>query len=410
MALSDSKIRGAKPKEKRYQLSDIDGLYLDILVSGTKVWRYRFYLAGKDGRATIGEYPAWSLADARAARDDLEKLVKRGINPNEHKRAVAEQVAAQATFEAVAREWLDKYRARVSDNYAAVLLGRLESNVFPVLGSIPIADVSSADVLRVMRACEQRGAVTIALKCRGYISQVMCYAVSTLRAAYDVAAPVKGAVIAKPTQNATAHSTDTLIQLFERLPATLSRRQTVIALKMMMIVFTRTTELRAARWSEFDMDAAIWRIPVERLKTRKQRKMQGIGSHDIPLPRQFVALLDELRKITGWSEYLFQSSQSKSGYMGLSTINHCILELGFDVAFMTGHDFRATASTHLREMGYPRAFIEAQLAHSKGDQTDSAYDHAQYMTKRREMLQAWADHLEDCERIGLQRYHDKSGH
>jgi len=300
MPLSDSKIKAAKPKDKRYSLSDGQALYIEIMPSGLKIWRYRPRKNGIEQRVKLGEYPSMSLAQARAERDQLVGLALQGVIIKDHRREQAEIAAMADTFEGVANEWLEKRKQRWTPDVLDQKRRVLKANVYPVFGHKKIKDVRSADLLKVMQACEDRDAKQIAELSRRIVSQVMCYAVSTLRAEYDIAAPLKGAIQVNPTRHARAHDADMLKLLFQRIKTSRSNRATLIAIELIMLLWQRTREIVWSRWDEVDWENGLLEISQDRMKKRRKQV--------VPLPLQAIDLLKELHQISGHTEYLSISS------------------------------------------------------------------------------------------------------
>lgn len=393
MALTDTKIKSAKPTDKRYTIADSDGLYIEVMVSGKKYFRYRPRSNGKDERVTIGEYPHFTLQQARQERDRLAGLVAKGVSPNEHKRAEKLRSDAADDFETVAREWLAKMKKKWSPEYYEQRLSMCEDLLFPAFGKKKIATVESADLLAVMEACEERDAKTTGIAVRGMTSQIMCYAISRLKAKYDIAAPLKGAIIRDETQHATAHSKETMIELYWRLDnVSTATKKTKHGIRLLAMLFTRTREMVASKKPEFDLDNALWIIPKERMKKRR--------IHVVPLPDQAIPLLRELiEDPMNQSDQVFPTakSTSKIPHMSKLTMNNAMVYMGFEPEFITGHDFRATATTVLLEAKFSKEIIDVQLAHAKKNKTDAAYDHAIYLDERREMMQWWANKLDEWE-------------
>jgi integrase len=388
-SLTDTKIRTAKPTEKPYVLQDGSGLYLDVRPSGAKFWRYRYWLTPeKDGRYTIGEYPAVSLSEARRERERIRELVKLGINPTHEKKTekLRQSHERSNTFEAVAQEWLERKKGKWSEYSHKQATSCLKQNAFPKLGRLPIRKVTAAHLLEILQAMEKRGAETYALQLRQWCSAIFRHAVVTLRADADPAAALKGAIHRPKVNHSKPMSAETIGDFKAKLDKYGGNRTTVIAMRLMLYTFVRTVELRKASWGEFDLDAAEWKIPAERMKMRRL--------HLVPLPRQAVELLKELRKITGGGDWLFPNFRRPVDVMSATTINRALEHMGYASGLWTGHDFRATASTQLHEMAYRPEVIERQLAHVEENKTKAAYNHAEYLTERREMMQAWADWID----------------
>lgn len=388
MPLTDVKIRQAKATDKAIKLTDSNGLHLEVKPNGSKLWRYRYRIAGKENLFALGEYPTLSLQDARKARDDARELVKQGIHPSHARQnTLANQLAKNAnTFENVAREWLDRNKTKWTPYYHKQATSCLEQNAFPKIGRLPIRNVNAAHLLEILQIMERRGAESYALQLRQWCSAIFRHAVVTLRADADPAAALKGAIHRPQINHSKPMSTETIGDFKAKLEKYGGNRTTVIAMWLILYTFVRTVELRKASWVEFDMDGSEWKIPPERMKMRRL--------HVVPLPRQAVDLLRELHKITGAGTWLFPNFRRPDDVMSATTINRALEHMGYSSGLWTGHDFRATASTQLHEMGYRPEVIERQLAHVEENKTKAAYNHAEYLTERREMMQAWADWID----------------
>lgn len=388
-ALTDTKLRTAKPAEKPYILQDGSGLYLEVRPSGSKYWRYRYWLTPeKDGRYTIGEYPAVSLAEARRERERVRELVKLGVNPTQEKKTdkLRQSHERANTFEAVAREWLERKKSKWSTYSHKQATSCLEQNAFPKIGKLPIRKVSAAHLLEILQTMEKRGAETYAMQLRQWCSAIFRHAVVTLRADGDPAAALKGALSRPQINHSKPMSAEQIGDFKAKLTKYGGNRTTVIAMRLMLYTFVRTAELRKAPWTEFDIENVEWKIPPERMKMKRV--------HVVPLPRQALVLLEELRTITGSGKWLFPNFRRPNDVMSATTINRALEHMGYASGLWTGHDFRATASTRLHEMGYRSEWIERQLAHLEENKTKAAYNHAEYLPERRTMMQAWADWID----------------
>ena len=395
MPLTDVKIRQARANDKVLKLTDSNGLYLEVKPNGSKLWRYRYRIAGKENLFAIGEYPIISLQDARKARDDARDLVKQGIHPSHARQSsVTDQLTHNAnTFEVVAREWLGRQKEKWSPYYHKQATSCLEKNAFPKIGRLPIRNVTAAHLLEILQAMERRGAETYALQLRQWCSAIFRYAVVTLRADTDPASALKGAVHRPKINHSDPMSVEQIADFKARLSKYGGNRTTVLALRLMLYTFVRTAELRKAPWNEFDVDGAEWRIPAERMKMRRP--------HIVPLSRQATALIRELNKITGAGDWLFPNFRRPNDVMSATTINRALEHMGYASGQWTGHDFRATASTLLHEMGYRTDLIERQLAHVETNKAKAAYNHAEYLSERREMMQMWADWVDDIKECSM---------
>lgn len=383
--LTDVKARQSKAGTKTIKLADSHGLLLEVKPNGAKSWRYRYKIDGKENTFAIGNYPEISLQDARAARDAARLLVKQGIHPAHARQAerVKNVEGNASTFEAIAEEWLAANRPHWSPRYYEQIAKTFAADVYPALGRLPIRSITSAGIKAMLDKIVARGSVAVAINCRQWVSAVFRFAVASLRADGDPVGALRGGIIRPKVENARPMNREQLGEFMGRLAGYGGRRSTVIALWLLLYTFVRTVEMRRAEWVEFDLDAGLWTIPEGKMKMRR--------AHIVPLSRQMVELLRELRSSTGGRGLLFTNSRRPGEMMSGTTINRVLQYLG--VPF-SGHDFRATASTHLYEMGYEEKLVEMQLAHAEGNKVKAAYNHARHLPERRAMMQAWADWLE----------------
>lgn len=395
MPLTDAKIRATKPGEKPVRLTDGAGLYLEVRPTGTKLWRYRYRILGKENLFAIGEYgdakPKLSLAEARAAARAARALVKEGVHPS-HERKTA-QLASHAenanTFEAVASEWIEKTKAGSSAYYRQQIERVFKADVYPTIGKLAIRKVTAAHILKIMRNVESRGAPVVAANLRQWCSGVFRYGVATLRLDVDPAAALRGSITRPKTKHAKALTRDEVKLFLDSVESYGGYRITVIALKLMLLTFVRTVELRQARWAEFDLEKSEWRIPAERMKMGEQ--------HLVPLSHQATKLLIELKTYTGGREHLFPNQRNPRTCMTNTTLNRALERMGFcgkEGLGFSAHGFRATASTMLHEAGHRTDVIERQLAHAERNKVRAAYNHAEFLPERRLMLQEWADKID----------------
>lgn len=394
MPLTDAKIRNTKSEAKPVKLVNGGGLYLEVRPSGAKLWRYRYRIAGKENVFAVGEYfndkrgGHVSLDEARSERDKARALVKQGIHPAHHRQA--ERLATHAenanTFEAVALEWIAKKKPGWTPYYLRQVERFMQADVFPKIGKLPIRSVTAAHLLEIVKLIEGRGAETVAVLVRQWASAIFRYAVATLRADSDPAAALKGAIHRPKVEHHKPMTRDQIGDFVQALDGYAGYRTTVIALRLMLLTFVRTVELRGAEWSEFDLDRAEWRIPAERMKMREP--------HTVPLSWQAVELLRELHTYTGGRTFLFPNYRNPKACMTATTLNRALERMGFngkDSIGFSAHGFRATASTILNETGFRPDVIERQLAHAERDKTRASYNQAEYMPERRAMMQQWAD-------------------
>lgn len=406
MPLTDSQIRNTKPGQKPIKLTDGGGLYLEVRPTGAKLWRYRYRIAGKENVFAAGEYAQvpsgetkeqtlarrnagmLTLAEARVRREEWRALVKQGIHPAHNRQAarMANHAENANTFEAVAREWIAKKKPGWTPYYLRQVERFHDTDVFPFIGNLPIRNVTAAHLLEIVRRIEGRGAETVALLVRQWASAIFRYAVATLRADTDPAAALKGAIHRPKVQHHKPLSRDQVADFVKALDSYGGYRTTVIALRLMLLTFVRTVELRAAHWAEIDLDRAEWRIPAERMKMREP--------HIVPLSRQAVELLRELHTHTGGRSFLFPNYRNPKTCMTATTLNRALERMGFngkDSIGFSAHGFRATASTMLNELSFRSEVIERQLAHAERNKVRASYNQGEYMEERRAMMQQWAN-------------------
>lgn len=395
MPLSDTKIKSLKPgikqdgtvTRKAYKVTDEKGLYIEIKPNGSKLWRFKYRIDGKEKLLSVGIYPDVSLKEARNRRDDLRKQVAGGIDPSDLRKAQKLANAGMESFEFVAREWHIKHQINWSEGHAARILTRLENDVFPWLGRKNISEIKPPELLQVLRRVENRGALETAHRIHQVCSQIFRYAVATGRAERDSAADLKGAIPpAKSKHHASITDPKKIGGLLRAISSYSGAFVTSCALKLAPLVFVRPGELRNAEWSEIDFDNAEWRIPAKKMKMKTL--------HIIPLSKQALSVLEELSPLTGSGKYLFPSTRTKTRPMSENTVNAALRRLGYSKEDMTGHGFRSMASTLLNEQGWNKDAIERQLAHSERDGVRAAYNYAEYLPERKKMMQAWADYLE----------------
>lgn len=382
MPLTDTKIKNTRAKEKDLLLVDHNGLYLAVKKNGSKLWRYRKMMKGKTILLSIGSYPEISLADARATCLEYNKLVAKGIHP----RAELDKPTGD-TFETVAREWHEKHQVKWGEVHRAKIIRRLEKDIFPFLGDELITQIQPQDILRVLRIMENRNATDLAHRMHQVIGQVFRYAVATGRADRDNSADLKGALTpVRHKHHASLTDPKEIAQLLRAIEGYQGSHVVRCALRLSPLLFVRPGELRHAEWSEIDFKAKEWRIPASKMKMKVQ--------HLVPLAKQSIAILEELRPLTGDGKYLFPGRVS-SRPMSENTVNAALRYLGYDTKQQqTAHGFRSMASTLLNEQGWNRDAVERQLAHAERDGVRAAYNFAEYLPERRKMMQAWANYLD----------------
>lgn len=383
--LSDTKIKGLKPKDTRYRVTDTNGLLLEVMPSGSKVWRYRFQLHGvRHAPLTIGNYPQIGLADARRQRDEWAVFVARGESP---KRVVeAARLEKQNTVAAFAQEWLDEQVAGKSESYTKTMRRLMQKDVFPLLGRMPLSDVKPADIMNLCDRIKSRGSPKMALLTRNALRRMYDFAIARQLAESNPAAALVARFIATEDSRTRVLSPKEIGQVMRGVYTSDIRRPLKLAVHLLLITMVRKTELTEARWSEFDIDACTWDIPAERMKKVKP--------HRVHLSSHAISLLSELKNLSGKSEFVFPSSRGMTDRpISKSTLNQAVRALNMDVQHFVLHDFRRTASTHLHELGHPSDAIERALAHKIAG-IKGVYNRAEYTEQRRLILQAWADFVD----------------
>ena len=394
MTLSEYQIRAARPKDRPYKLSDGHGLALLVNPNGGRLWRLRYRFAGREGMIALGSYPATTLKEARERRDAARKQIEAGLNPSTLRTEARDR--REVTFEVLAREWLG--RQTFTDKTRSKAEWMLNELVMPHLGDRPINELTAPEVLSVLRRIEARGRLETCHRTKWRIGQVIRYAIATGRAQRDPTADLRGALNPVRSVNRAAITAPRRFgELLLAIDGYMGQGTTWGALKLAPLVFVRPGELRAAEWSEFALEgeAPEWRIPAERMKMREE--------HIVPLSRQAVDILGELQAFSGRGTYLFPSLRTSTQPISENTLNAALRRLGFAKDEMTAHGFRATASTLLNEMGVAPDLIELQLAHAERNKVRAAYNRAQRLAERRQMMQRWADHLDDLRVLATNR-------
>jgi integrase len=394
MPLTDTAIRNAKLLNKQYKLTDEKGMYLLVNKAG-KYFRLDYRFAGKRKTLALGVYPDVKLFEAREKRDDARKLITNGIDPGQV-RKVQKSIQIEQTensFEAIAREWHGKYSTNWADSHAKKIIRRFELYLFPWLGHRPIAEITPPELLAVLRRVESKGILETAHRAQQNCGQVFRYAIVTGRAERDPSADLRGALApVKHGRMATITDPKKIGGLLRAIDGYEGTTVTKCALKLAPLVFVRPGELRHAEWAEVDLDKAEWRIPAEKMKMK--------NPHIVPLSSQAVEVLCKILPITGQGQYVFPSVRTNSRPMSENTILAALRRMGYTKEEMSGHGFRAMASTVLHEQNWPSDIIERQLAHAERNSIKAAYNHAQHLPERRKMMQAWADYLDALKSSG----------
>lgn len=397
--LTDIQVKSAKPKDKPYKLADGGGLYLEIMPTGSKLWRMKFMQAnGKESRLAFGSYPEISLVEARAQRSAARKLKADGIDPGQAKKdndRLSDENAAQ-TFEKLAREWHSNKLSSWHQTTAKDTLRRLEIDIFPQIGAMPIAAVTHQHMIAALRKIESRGAHEVAHRVKATCARVFSYANQQGIENRNPALDLKD--VLKPVQAGhfaaiTADELPTFLAAMNKNDARLFM-PTRICLRLMMLLFVRTSELITTPWSEIDLEAGEWVIPWQRMKRGKLTVNPDKTNHHVCLSRQALELLRELHTLTGGGVYLFPNQRDHEKPMSNSAILMALKRMGYQNK-MTGHGFRALAMSTIKEkLGYRHEVVDRQLAHAQKDKVASAYDRAQFLEERKKMMQHWADYLD----------------
>lgn len=386
--LTDTKLRSLKPQNKVFRLADANGLCIEVRTTGAKIWRYRYRFGDKANMLTIGEYPLVSLAEARAERDRARALVKKGVDPSlvaKVERA-AKQEEAGNTFGSLAEE-LMLQRAKSLSSGSVVRERRMLERDLGGIAELPIRSITAPMLLKALRKIEARGAVETAHRTRAAAGLVFRYAIATGRAENNPALSLVGALSpAKTTHFSSLTEPEEVAKLLKAIYGYQGSPIVSAALKLSALLFVRPGELRAARWSDIDLQAAEWRYTTSKTHT----------AHIVPLARQAIEVLEEVRPYSRRSEYVLPSVRSISKSISENTINAALRNLGFDGTMMTAHGFRAMARTLLDEvLGFRPDFIEHQLAHAIRDPLGRAYNRTTHLKERRKMMQGWADYLDN---------------
>ncbi|CNI59011.1 tyrosine-type recombinase/integrase [Yersinia intermedia] len=388
MALTDIKIKTAKPLDKPYKLADGGGMYLLVKPNGSKYWRMKYRYAGKEKMLSIGVYPDTPLAEARQKRDEARKVLAADGDPAEVKKTekLAQKLAVENTFEAIAREWHKSKADRWSLRYRDEIIDTFEKDIFPYVGKRPITEIKPMELLETLKRMEKRGALEKMRKVRQRCGEVFRYAIVTGRAEYNPAPDLASALTPPKRQHFPFLTAQELPYFLKDLSGYTGSVITKTATKIIMLTGVRTQELRFARWQDIDFDKGIWEIPAEVMKMKRP--------HIVPMSEEVIALFQSLKPITGSYPLVFIGRNDHRKPISKESINQVIELLGYK-GRLTGHGFRHTMSTILHEQGYNSAWVETQLAHVDKNSIRGTYNHAQYLDGRREMMQWYSDYLEN---------------
>ncbi|MDB2380577.1 integrase arm-type DNA-binding domain-containing protein [Luminiphilus sp.] len=388
MPLTNVEIKNAKPRAKSHKLWDGGSLYVEVMTTGSKLWRWKYHFKKSENRFSIGPYPEVSIKQAREARDDARALLRSGIDPNAHKKAkkAAQVEDSDGTFEALALEWHAGQSRVWSSIHSKNVIDRLTRDVFPFVGRRPIVEITVPELLRLLRRIEERGANETAHRVRGNIGEVYRYAIASGRAERNIALDIKGALQPVVKSHLPAITDPKRVgELLRMLDGYSGTLPVQCALKLAPLVFVRPAELRNARWSEINFESREWRYIVTKTDT----------PHIVPLCNQAVDILATLQPLTGRSEFIFPNARSRLRPMSNNAVLAAMRRMEISKEEMCGHGFRAMAKTILiEELGYSEALTGLQLSHKRKDPLGNAYNRTTFLRERTEMMQTWADYLD----------------
>ncbi|MHB0369219.1 tyrosine-type recombinase/integrase [Klebsiella pneumoniae] len=402
MALTDIKVRTTKPSDKPFKLTDGRGMHLLINPNGSKYWRLQYRFGGKQKVLALGVYPMVSLGEARRKRDEAKKLVSDGIGPSEKKKADKIEQSEALTFEAVARDWHTACKRKWSDSHSERVLKSLEDNLFSSIGQRKIAELKTKDLLVPVKTVAASGRLEVAARLQQRTTAIMRYAVQNGLIDYNPAQEMSGAIAVAKRTHRPALPFDRFSELLERIESFKGRKLTKLAVKLTLLIFIRSSELRFARWSEIDFENAMWTIPGEReplpgvKHSHRGSKMKT--PHLVPLSRQALELLKTIREISGECDLVFIGDHDFRKPMSENTVNKALRSMGYDTTVeVCGHGFRAMACSALIESGkWSRDAVERQMSHQERNSVRAAYIHkAEHLDERKLMLQWWADYLDE---------------
>ncbi|OAT51986.1 tyrosine-type recombinase/integrase [Providencia heimbachae] len=401
MALTDAKVRAAKPLDKSYKLTDGDGMHLMVHTNGSKYWRLQYRFGGKQKMLALGIYPEISLAEAREKRDAARKLIANGFDPSEKRKEIKEEQQKEFnTFEKIARDW-HATNKKWSEGHSHRVLKSLEDNIFAAIGKRNIAELKTRDLLEPIKAVEISGRLEVAARLQQRVTSIMRYAVQSGLIDYNPAQDMAGAIATGNRVHRAALELKRLPELLQRIDSYTGRPLTTLAVKLTLLVFIRSSELRFARWDEIDFDNAMWTIPAER-EAIEGVKHSHRGSkmrtpHLVPLSRQAIEILKQIYQFSGNYELIFIGDHNPRKPMSENTVNNALRVMGYDTKTeVCGHGFRTMACSSLIESGlWSKDAVERQMSHQERNSVRAAYIHkAEHIEERRLMVQWWADYLD----------------
>lgn len=403
MSLNDTKIRSLKPSAKPFKVSDSHGLYLLVNPGGSRLWYLKYRFNGKESRLGLGAYPDVSLAYARQQRDGIRKLLTQNINPSQQRIAEKAARSPEKTFKHVALSW-HKSNRTWSENHASRLLASMNNHIFPVIGHLPVAELKPRHFIDLLKGIEQKGLLEVAARTRQHMCNIMRHAVHQGMIESNPASNLEGIIVAPVKRHYPALPLERLPELLRRIDGYHQGRElTRLAVSLTLHLFIRSSELRFARWSEIDIRNKIWTIPATREAIPGVR-YSGRGAkmrtpHIVPLSRQSITILKQIREISGHQELIFPSDHNPYKPMCENTVNKALRLMGYDTKNeICGHGFRAIACSALMESGlWVQDAVERQMSHQEHNSVRAAYIHkAEYLDARKAMMQWWSDYLDRC--------------
>lgn len=387
MPLNNTAIKNLKPSKKPFKKSDEKGLYLLVHPNGGKYWQLKYRFSNKQKTLSFGTYPEISLKEARDKRDEARKQIRDGLDPSHEKKMVKlrQSINAENSFESVARNWHNNQSQSWTQRHADTVIRNLKKDIFKIIGFRPIAQITAPELLLALRKIEDRGALDIAKKMRQTCGQIFKFAIASGLAERNIALDLQGALKTRKAKHFNTIEAKELPQLVQKIEQYEGNIQTKLGLQLALLTFVRTTELRGARWEEIDFENKIWEIPAQRMKMKTK--------HLVPLCKQSLEVLKNLQDINGNREFIFPNRQNPDKFISENTLLYAMYRLGYH-GRATVHGFRSLASTVLNESGlFKEDVIERQLAHGERNKVRAAYNHAQYLDDRREMMEWWGEFI-----------------
>lgn len=396
MKLTNITISKVKPTDKTQKLFDGGGLFLEVTPKGSKLWRFKYRFGGKEKLLSLGVFPEISLKDARARHQEARKHLAQGIDPSEVKKVIRSNLAGEHSFKNIALEWIALKSPGWSPSHREKTLTILEKDVFPFIGNRQIDEITSAELLIVLKRIDTRSSATTR-KAYSSCKQIFSHAIPTGKIIISPAEGLHNHLAPRIVKHMAAPTTqEETARLLRAIDSYHGSFIVLCALKLSPLFFVRPGTLRAMEWKDIYFDKAEWRVPIEQLKRRQVEKLARPGevAHIVPICQQAMMILQELNQLTGEEKYVFPAIRHKDQCISNNTVRVALRGMGFTSEDITPHGFRHMASTHLHELGYSSHLIEKQLAHSDRNTIRAVYNHAEYLPERRLMMQAWADYLD----------------